>query len=158
MLGNLYAFYLTTFDAIFGKLLFLPPWLVIAILAVAFNLLSIGIAKATVDVEALGKLKARMEELKRKLAKSKKADDKLLEEAFRLNFKMLGLKAKSLILTFLAIIPFFPWLNHHYQSVAVVSLPFALPLIGSGIGWVAWYLLVSLCSSFVLARLLRCEF
>ena len=83
---------------------------------------------------------------------------KLAKEAMKVNFQMLKLKSKSMILVLLLTFPFFPWLNYHFSGISIAKLPISIPLIGSSVGWILWYIFVSLTITYLTQKIIGREY
>ncbi|MDI6806758.1 MAG: EMC3/TMCO1 family protein [Candidatus Aenigmarchaeota archaeon] len=163
MVEAIFNMYLGILDGILFPLLMLKPVVAIFLISTIFALVSIAISILAVDRQRLKQLKERMLMLQEEAKAAQKRMDsesmsKFTKEAMGVNLQMLRLKSKSMLLIFIILVPFFPWLNHHYGGVVVARLPISLPLIGSGLGWILWYIFASLTMSYVIQRLLGIEY
>jgi uncharacterized membrane protein (DUF106 family) len=64
---------------------------------------------------------------------------------------------KTLMVSIVALIIFFPWIRMKYGGMAVASLPFNAPFVGSSLDWLFWYLLVSFTIGWVTRKVFGVE-
>jgi uncharacterized membrane protein (DUF106 family) len=163
MFDGIFYLYLKILDSFLFPLLLIKPVLAIFIISTTFSLLSIGISILTVDKEALRKVKEKMSSLQEEMKTAQKemnneALTKLAEEAMKTNFQILKLKSKSMIIVLLLTFPFFPWLNYHFSGIPIAKLPIFIPIIGSSVGWILWYIFVSLTIAYVVQKIIGIEY
>jgi uncharacterized membrane protein (DUF106 family) len=163
MFNEIFYSYIKILDSFLFPLLLLKPALAIFIISSILSLISVAISVLTVNKEAVIKIKERMSSLQKEMkAAQKERNDKALtkifEEAMKINFQMLKLKSKSMVIILFLTILIFPWLNYHFGGVSVAKLPFSIPIIGSNISWIWWYIFVSLTITYVIQRIIRIEY
>jgi uncharacterized membrane protein (DUF106 family) len=100
----------------------------------------------------------RMEHMSRQLIVAQQAKDvktvqRLSKELTALTMKLFRQSLKALIPSLTIVLVVVVWLSHAYGN-ATIKLPFALPLVGSTLGWLGWYILASIASAWILKRLL----
>lgn len=145
-------------ERIFSPILSLHFTLGISIFALLFFLLSVVINRLLIDQEKMKKVKEEMEKIKREL-KSVKLEDKekfnkLMKRSMEINTEYMMMSMKSLVVFSILFLTFLPLLQHAYSN-SFVTLPFTIPLIGSKLNWISWYIIVSLTISFTLGKILR---
>ncbi len=110
-----------------------------------------------VNKKVAKEIKEKLANVKENLTKAQKEgkkDDinKFLNEYMTINNQYLRQTFKVMIVTFVVVIVLFPWAGSRFGGVTVASLPFFLPLIGNKMGWIAWYVLVSVTGSWLLRK------
>lgn len=163
MVEAIFNMYIGILDGILSPLLMLKPVIAILLISTIFSIISIIISILAVNRQRLKEVKEKMLMLQEDIKNAQKRMDgeainKLTREALMINLQMFKLKSKSILFIFIILVPFFPWLDHHYGGIPVAKLPVPLPLIGSSIGWILWYIFVSLTISYVIQRLLGLEY
>jgi len=108
--------------------------------------------------KAVKELRTKMQELREQMTAAQKTGDKgavnrLLEQTMLMNNEFMKHSYKSLFVSLLVISIFLPWLRHSYEGLAIASLPFALPFVGTGLNWVVWYILVSFTIGWVVRKM-----
>ncbi len=149
--SNLY-WLLTT---VFAPLLVLPSIVSLTILSVMLVFILTLISKKFVDQNVAKQLLEEIKALDRKIKETKdqKESEKLLDEKMKLISKQMKMSYKSLFAGMIFIIIFLPWFGHVYTQ-PLIDLPFSLPLIGSTVGWLVWYIVVSIPLSLLFRKLL----
>lgn len=146
------------FDLIFSPLLVLKPHISLFIISSLIAILVILVNKFLVDRKKIEEIKKRMEEIRLKITEVQKNGNqeyanKLLDELLKVNTEHLKQSLKAIIVT-LALISFIlPWIKYRYDGMAVLNLPFSIPIIGSSFSWVIWYFLVSFVVSWILRKI-----
>ncbi|NOZ81969.1 MAG: hypothetical protein GXO63_02355 [Candidatus Micrarchaeota archaeon] len=133
--------YYTVLNAVFSPLLVLGPAVAEAVIAVMLSFFSVLFYRYFSD-------HTRLREIERKLKKTEKTEEvlELVRERFRLSMK-------PMIFGMLLVLAFIPWISHTFSG-PVVELPFSLPLLGSDIGWLAWYIIVSIPATLIFRKTL----
>ncbi|MEM5790962.1 MAG: EMC3/TMCO1 family protein [Candidatus Aenigmatarchaeota archaeon] len=146
------------FDLIFSPLLVLKPHISLFIISSIIAVLVILANKFLVDRRKMEEIKRKMEEIRLKIAEAQKSGNKeyankLLDELLKINTEQLKQSLKALIVTLTLISFILPWIKYRYEGMAVLSLPFSIPIIGSSFSWVVWYFLVSFVVSWILRKI-----
>jgi uncharacterized membrane protein (DUF106 family) len=144
----------------------LPPIVTILIFSVGVTLIITLINRFAVNRKLMKEVKTRMTEIRESLSKSQKEGkteevNKLMSEYMKINTQFMKQSVKSLLISLVVIMLFLPILNLKYganqaegkERVVVAQLPFSLPIIGNQMGWLLWYFLISLASSFTFKKI-----
>jgi uncharacterized membrane protein (DUF106 family) len=143
------------FQPIFG----LKPIIAIFIFSAFLTLLIILINRLLTNKNVMKDIKDRMTDIREKLSKAQKEGDKesigkYMDEYMKINNQYMKKTFKSLIVSIVIVIIFLPVVNMQYKEVQVAVLPFTLPWIGSNLGWLGWYFLISLAISLVVRKIM----
>ncbi|HLC50976.1 MAG TPA: EMC3/TMCO1 family protein [archaeon] len=149
--SNLYLL-LTT---VFAPLLVLPSIVSLTVFSVLLVFILTMISKKFVDQNVAKQLLEEIKSIDKKIKETKdqKENERLLDEKMKLMNKQMKMSYKSLLVGMVFIIIFLPWLGHVYTQ-PIVQLPFSLPLIGSTVGWLVWYIIVSIPLSLLFRKIL----
>lgn len=145
------------FDFIFSPLLILKPHISLFIISSIIAILVILTNKFFVNRKKVDEIKRRMEEVRLKIAEAQKSGDqeyanKLLNELLKINAEHLKQNLRALVVTLVLISFILPWIKYRYEGMAVLNLPFSIPIIGSSFSWVVWYFLASFVVSWILRK------
>ncbi len=144
-------------EPVFSPLLALKPHIGLFVFSLILTTIIYAVNKVMINRKVSKEIKDRLATVKENLTKAQKdgrKDDinKFLKEYMAINNQYLKQTFKVMIVTFLVVILLFPWANTKFTGVTVAQLPFALPFIGTGMGWIAWYILVSITGSWLLRK------
>jgi len=116
-----------------------------------------------VNREVLIQTKKRLKKLREMAIDAQKSKDLtrievITKEMMNLNKLYIKEAIKPLIVSVIVLIVFFPWISHRFGGKVVLRLPiktgkFGDILVGNGLGWVGWYIIVSLVVSWFLKKL-----
>ena len=148
------------FDFVLGPLTVFKPILSLLLVSTLLTIIVILINRIFVNKDLLKNIKNRMDEIRENLTKAQKdgrSEDasKLLSDMMKSNNEYMKHTLKALIISLVVIALFFPWIQYKFQGMNVATLPFSLPLIGSQLNWVWWYILISLAMGWVIKKLLE---
>ncbi len=144
-------------DPVFSPLLTFKPHIGLFVFSLILTTIIYGINKVMINKKVSKELKDKLATVKENLTKAQKDErkddiNKFLSEYMAINNQYLKQTFKVMIVTFLVVILLFPWANTKFSGVTVAQLPFALPFIGTGMGWIVWYILVSITGSWLLRK------
>lgn len=144
-------------DPVFAPLLGLKPHIGLFLFSSVLTAIIYGINKLMVNRKVAKEIKDKLALVKENLTKAQKEgrkDDisKFLSEYMAINNQYLRQTFKVMIVTFLVVIILFPWASSRFSGTIVAELPFALPFIGTTMGWISWYILVSITGSWLLRK------
>ena len=77
----------------------------------------------------------------------------LLSESLELNNKLMKMMIKPMIVSLLIVIFVLTWAQVFYADLAV-RLPLSLPIFGNQLGWIGWYMVVSVPTLIISRRLM----
>ena len=146
-------------DPIFAPLLAFEPHISLFIFAVILTTIIYGINRIMINKKLSKEIKNKLATVKENLTKAQKEGkkdeiSKFLNEYMTINNQYLRQTFKVVAVTFVVVIVLFPWASTKFSGVAVAELPFALPFIGTSMGWIGWYILVSITGSWLLRKFL----
>ena len=152
-----FTFFATLLDPILSPLLALKPHVALFIFSSLLTTIIYGINKVMINKKVAKEIKDKLAFVKENLTKAQKEgrkDDikKFLSEYMAINNQHLRQTFKVMIVTFVVVIVLFPWASTRFSGITVAKLPFALPLIGTSLGWLAWYIIVSITGSWLLRK------
>jgi len=136
----------------------LDPLIAVFIFSVFLTGIITLINRFAVNRKLMKEIKTKMTEIRENLTKAQKEGNKedtnkFLNEYMQTNSQMMKQNFKSLAISIVLVFLFLPVLSSHYKGVVVATLPFSLPKIGSSMGWLLWYFLVSLTISWVMKKI-----
>jgi len=154
---------LAVFDFIFSPFLVFSPLISLVLVATALTAIVMVINKFSINKKAVREIKNRMEEIRENLTKAQKEGNKeetnrFLNEMMKANNDYMKQTFAALIISIVVLSLFLPWLRYRYEGKVVTALPFSLPVIGSSMGWVWWYVLVSFTVGWVIKKLLGIDY
>lgn len=162
MAFDLFSTFATMVDPIFSPLLFFKPHVTLFLFAAILAIIVTMINKLMMNKKALKELKESLTNTRERLTKAQKEgkkDDinKLLNEYLLINNKYMAQTFKTVFVSFIVIIILFPWANHRFSEMTIISHPFtsmlsAMPLIKLLPNWLVWYILSSVSISWVLRK------
>ncbi|MFH1623296.1 MAG: EMC3/TMCO1 family protein [Candidatus Aenigmatarchaeota archaeon] len=149
-------------DATFAPLMAFGPMVSLFAVSAAITVSITLLGRLLTNNKAVKELKSKMQELREQMTAAQKAGDKdavnrLLEQTMRMNNEFMKHSYKSLFVSLVVISIFLPWLRHSYEGMAIASLPFALPFVGTSLTWVVWYILVSFTIGWVVRKMFGFE-
>lgn len=144
---------------VFAPLAVFNPAISLFIIASFITVLVIVLNRFATNKKAMKEIKERMQDIREQLTAAQKIGDKenidkFLSEMMSINNEYMKHMYKGLFVSLIVIGIFLPWLKHAYSATAVASLPFSVPLIGSELSWILWYILVSFTMGWVIRKLL----
>ncbi|MHA1743660.1 MAG: EMC3/TMCO1 family protein [Candidatus Heimdallarchaeota archaeon] len=154
---------ITAFDVVFSPLQVFSPHISLLIVSAILTLIVLCVNKFSVNREVAEQIKNRMREIRESLTKAQKAGDteeinKFLGEMMKINNQYMRIMLKSMVVSIIILAMFLPWLKYRYGGMAVVNLPFSMPVIGSSLNWILWYVLVSFTIGWVAKKLLGMDY
>lgn len=137
----------------------LEPFITVFIFSVVLTLIIVLINRFAVNRKLMKEIKAKISEIRENLTKAQKEgnqDDtsKFLDEYMQANSQMMKQNFRSLIISMVLVFLFLPMLSSKYTGMVVATLPFSLPVVGSEMGWLFWYFIVSLTMSWVIRKII----
>jgi uncharacterized membrane protein (DUF106 family) len=151
------------FEFVFAPLLsvFKSPVVSLFIVSTILTLIVLALNKVSINRKVVKELKAKMEEIKESLTLAqrngnKSEIDRFMGEMMKINSQYMKHSFKALIISIVVLALFLPWLRFRFSGSAAV-LPFSLPVVGSSIDWIYWYILASLAVGWVIRKLVEGE-
>ena len=141
-------------NPIFQPFLFFNPLISLLMLSLIFTLLIIFYQRKIFRKNEIREIKKRVDELKEKMIKAQKNGnkeevEKILNEMFKANLKLIKEDFKVLILSFFLGIIIFSWVSFAYSGY-YVKLPFP---VFNKISLIYFYMLLSFIVGIVLAKI-----
>jgi uncharacterized membrane protein (DUF106 family) len=123
------------------------------VLAVIYRLLT--------KPEEMRRIKANMKEIQAKVKHAQKSGDTgqvsaLTSEMLKGSQQQFTQNMKPMMVSMLIFFVFIGFLRAQYQGI-LITLPFAVPFIGSVIGWFKWYIVITLPFTLFFRKLLGVE-
>ncbi len=150
--------YYAVLSAIFAPVLALPPALAETILAAMIVFIITVLYKYLVDQEQMREHKEQIKTMQQKIKELQKTNpaeaNKMLGDVLGMTNKQMLMNLKPMLVTMAFVLVFLPWIASVFGGKSVVLLPFALPFFGSELGWIAWYLIVSIPLSLLFRKML----
>ncbi len=145
--------------SVFAPLFTLNPIIAVFIFSLFLTVIIILINRFAVNRKLMKEIKTKMTEIRENLTKAQKEGNKedtnkFLNEYMKANSQMMKQNFKSLIISMVFVLIFLPMLSSKYTGVVVATLPFSLPIIGSNMGWLLWYFIVSLAMGWVIRKVI----
>ena len=153
MIEQLYAI----FDAVFAPILSFPNYLAILFISLMLSLVLVSLNKVLIKKNIREELKSKMEEVKANLAKAQKEGNKenankFLDDMMKLHNETMKHTLKATMVSMVVVLAILPWVANRYEGLAVAAVPFEIPLLGSSLTWIYWYILVSITVSWISNR------
>ena len=144
-------------NPIFAPLLALEPHIALLVFSTILTVIIFALNKLLINKKVAKEIKDKLAVVKESLTLAQKEgrkDDisKFMKEYMAINNEHMRLMFKVMIATLAVVIVLFPWASANYSGVTVANLPFSMPFIGANIGWLLWYILISLAGSWVLRK------
>lgn len=144
-------------DPVFAPLLNLKPHIALFVFALVLTTIIYTINKLMINRKVAKEIKDKLAVVKENLTKAQKEGNKdevskFLSEYMSINNQYLRQTFKVMIVTFIVVIILFPWASSRFSGVEVAKLPFSLPFIGTNLGWIIWYIMVSITGSWLLRK------
>jgi uncharacterized membrane protein (DUF106 family) len=146
-------------NIIFSPLSVFSPVVSLLIVSAFLTVLVLGLNRIVTNRKLIKEIKDKMQEIRENLNNAQKMGDKentnkYLAEMMSMNNTYMKQTFKAMIVSLVVLGLFLPWLRYRYEGMAVATLPFVLPFIGSSLSWLYWYILVSFSIGWVLGRFL----
>jgi uncharacterized membrane protein (DUF106 family) len=151
------------FDVAFSPLSVLSPHVSLLIISIMLTSIVLLINRFSINKKLMEEIKHKMEEIRENLTRAQKAGNteeanKFLSEMMKTNSQYMRQMLKAMVISIIVLALFLPWLNYKYGGMTIVRLPFTLPVVGSSLSWVWWYILVSFSMGWVLKKLLGMDY
>jgi len=147
-----------TVGTVLGPLTIFDPTISLFVVSALITVMIMGINKKFTNTKAVKEIKDRMQEVREQLTAAQNAGNnteanKLLEQMMQMNNEFMKHSYKSLFISLIVISMFLPWIKGQYSGMSVAALPFEAPVVGSTMGWVAWYILVSFTIGWIIRKM-----
>jgi len=146
----------------FAPLMVMKPALSLLIVSSLLTALVVVITRLLVNKKIVGEIKDKMEEIREQLTVAQKSGNteqanKCMADMMKTNSEYMRHTFKALVVSVIVLALFLPFLKQGYEGMAAVSMPFSIPVFGSSLSWVYWYVLVSLAMGYLLRKLLEVD-
>jgi len=152
-----------TFNIVMSPLAVFSPHVSLLIVSLILTSIVLLINKFSINKKLVAELKQKMAEIRENLTQAQKAGNteeanKFLSEMMKMNNQYMRQTFKAMIISIVILALFLPWLNYKYGGIAIVNLPFEVPVVGTTLSWILWYTLVSFSMGWVIKKLLGIEY
>ncbi len=159
MLEAITGMLVSAVGTIFAPLAVFNPAVSLFIVSSLMTILVTGLNRLVTNKKAMKEIKDRLQNIREQLTAAQKIGDsesasKFLKEMMSVNSEYMKHTYKGIFISLIVIAIFLPWLGHNYGGMIVASLPFEVPMIGSELTWILWYILVSFTMGWVIRKLL----
>lgn len=139
----------------------LPPYQEVLIWSVLLSFILAILYRVLTNPGEIRTLKNNMKELREKANKALKAGEKeksnqLTNEMLKMSGKQMKYTMKPMMLSFILFFVFLGWIGPTYADM-VVTMPVAIPFLGSEFNWFWWYLIITVPMTLVFRKLLGVE-
>lgn len=147
---------------LFGSI---SPMVVIILIALFMGILAQLPYKFFVDQDKVKYLKEEQKRLQKQMKEAQKEANtekstELMNNSMRLSGQLMKTTSKALVISMVISLGFlfilFPWLRATYTQ-PIVILPLSLPILGNDVGWLGWYLIVSIPLMFFFRKIMGIE-
>jgi len=158
MFENVFGPLNTAFAVVFSPLNIFPPIISLMLLSTFLTILILFITKFFVNTKVLREIKDEMEKIREQLTLAQKNGDKQLQNEFlskmmQTNSKYMQHSFKAVIISIIVLSLFLPYLKYKYEGIVIAQLPLNVPFIGTTLGWLGWYILVSFMIGWVIRKI-----
>ena len=149
-----------TLNFLFGWAINLSsPWNIIVISFILTLIVDLSM-KFLSDQKAMKFLKEESENIRKEIVKFKHDPQKMMElqkKQVESSMKYMWHSLTPTAFTLLPLLVIFNWLRNNpaLSGETLINLPFAIPLIGSGLGWLGTYIISSIIFNIILRKLLK---
>ncbi len=150
------ALIVTPMDVVFSPIFALPPMLSIIIFSIILSVVTIALNRVLMKKEVMKEMKAKMKELQNTMKTAQKEGNKELvstsmKEMMTINGKYMKENMRVMIVSLVIGLVFLLYMSTKYANVNI-ALPFSIPILGSSINWIYWYIITSLAISMVIKK------
>jgi|GEM_PF-1008616 len=142
-------------STVFGPALAMRPVLAEIVVAVAVTFVITLMYRFLTDPKKMKELKDRAKAISEKTKEIQKADPeeakKLTNEMLEITNKQMMASMKPMLATLLVAALVLPWMAAQFAG-PMVKLPADLPYFGVDLGWLMWYILISIPASQILRK------
>ncbi|MEM7821197.1 MAG: EMC3/TMCO1 family protein [Candidatus Aenigmatarchaeota archaeon] len=158
MLEKITAMVINLFDFVFSPITLLKPHVSLLIISTILTLIAFFLNRVFVDRNFLKEIKNKMDEIRANLINAQKNGNseemnRFLGEMMKLNREYIRHTLKATIISILILAIFLPWMKYKFSGM-VVATPFNIPIIGSTLSWLYWYMLIAIAISWFFNKLL----
>ncbi len=134
-------------DIIFAPIISLTPLLSILVFAAILSVVSIVFSKLLMKKGYMKEMKMKQKELQKRMKDAQKEGDqktvsKNMKEMMSMQGRYMKDNMKPMIATLGVGIVILLYMSNKFAEVSI-TLPFEIPLLGSSINWIWWYIIAS---------------
>lgn len=149
---------ISALDVILSPLTVFPYHISVLLISVLLTVLILCLNRVFINKDLMKQIKSRMEELRENLTQAQKEGNKeninkYMSEMMKTNSEYMRHSFKVLVISMIVVLIFLPWIKYRYEGLAVATLPFNLPFVGSSLNWLYWYILVSFAVGWIINKL-----
>jgi len=145
----------TVMNAIFAPVMGLNPALSLAVISVTITFVITVLYRFLSDPKKLKDLRDRTKEINAKIKEMQKSNPeeakKLTNEMLEITNKQMMASMKPMLATLLIAALYLPWMSEHFKG-PVVMLPVSVPIFGADLGWIMWFILISVPASQIMRK------
>lgn len=148
--------------ALIAPLMATKPVLSLLIVSSVMTAIVVVMTRLMINKKVVGEIKDKMENIREQLTVAQKAGNteeanKHMADMMKVNSEYMRQTFKALMASIVVLALFLPFLKQSYEGMAVVTMPFTVPVLGSSLNWVYWYILVSFAMGYLLRKLLEVD-
>jgi len=133
----------------------------ILVFSIGISFLIVLIYRLMTDMDELKEIKQKLNEYKKKLSEVQKKNDmkeynSLFNEMMKINSKQFKMNIKPMFISLIIALLSLSYLKSQYDNV-LVNLPVSLPLFGNDMGWLWWYILISIPATMFFRKMLSLD-
>jgi uncharacterized membrane protein (DUF106 family) len=133
----------------------------ILVFSIGISFLIVLIYRLMTDMDELKEIKQKLNEYKKKLSEAQKKNDmkeynSLFNEMMKINSKQFKMNIKPMFISLIIALLSLSYLKSQYDNV-LVNLPVSLPLFGNDMGWLWWYILISIPATMFFRKMLSLD-
>jgi uncharacterized membrane protein (DUF106 family) len=144
-------------NMMFAPLLGMNPILSLIGISVVLTFIITILYRFLTDPKKLKEMRDRAKEISQKSKEVAKANPeeakKMTDEMLSITNKQMMASMKPMLATLLIAALFLPWMAATFTGT-VANLPIDVPFVGSSVGWLGWYLIISIPASQMLRKIL----
>lgn len=151
------------FDFIMSPITIFNPVVSLLIISTLITVTVMLLNYFTINKKLVREIKNKMEELRESLTAAQKIGNteeanKFLSEMMKANSDYMKQTFKALIVSLIVVSIFLPWLRYKFEGMTVAALPFTLPVVGSSLSWLFWYILVSFTMGWIIKKIFEVDY
>ena len=146
------------FNWIFAPIMKLGKFWALVIISFILTALITFIYKWTTNQQLLKQMREEIKQHQSKMKDHKDNPQKVMElkkRSMEVNLQYMKHSMKPMLITFIPLIIIFGWLRKTFDTGAVITFPFKIPLIGNDMGWLGVYIISSIIFSTLLRKVLK---
>jgi len=149
----------STMGSVLAPVVAMGPTVSIFVVASLISIIVTGVNKAFIYNDTVKGIKKEMKEIQNKMKDAQKngnsdKTDELFSRMMEINTEFMKHSYKSMFVSLIIVSLFLSWIRAEYSGMTVAQMPFNMPLLGSELGCISWYILVSFTMGWVIRKVL----